>query len=381
MQADVAIACDMVAANAPDAIGALRHAHTRTVINTHVAPLVNFTRDPDAAFRPEALLAKIRHALGPAESATLDAHGMATALFGDSILANILMLGYAWQLGWVPVSLPALQRAIELNGVAPQANRLALDAGRLAAHAPDTMRDAVRPAAQVVQLTIPESFEQAVRRREQDLIAYQDAAYANRFRCFVDQVAQQERALDPAPRRSLPLALAVARSLYQLMAYKDEYEVARLYTDGNFQAQLQDAFEGDFSLRFHMAPPLFSRKDPSTGRPRKITLGPRTMTLLKWLARLKGVRGSKLDVFGYLPERRTERALIDEYMAAMLGICKDLDAARLPQAIAIAALPQRVRGYGPIKMRAIEEYRGRLSAALQTYAAPSSQPLSPRKTA
>ena len=280
-------------------------------MNTYVAPVSEFTRNPDAAMRPEALLAKIRHAAGDAHTAAIDAHAAALALFGDSILSNMFMLGYAWQRGGVPLSHAAINRAIELNGVAVAANRAAFDSGRLAAHQPDALSTALRPRAQVVQLHVPESFEHAVARRLADLTAYQDADYARQYQDVVERVAAREREL--APDAKPRLALAVARSLFKLMAYKDEYEVARLYTGDAFRAQLQDQFEGEYSLRFHMAPPIFARKDPRTGVPRKMTLGPRTMTALKLLARFKRVRGTWLDPFGRTAERKMERALIAEY--------------------------------------------------------------------
>ena len=310
-QADAAILCDPVASVAPDSLGALRHGHTQVTVNTYVAPVSEFTRNPDAAMRPEALLAKIRHAAGDAHTAAIDAHAAALALFGDSILSNMFMLGYAWQRGGVPLSHAAINRAIELNGVAVAANRAAFDSGRLAAHQPDALSTALRPRAQVVQLHVPESFEHAVARRLADLTAYQDADYARQYQDVVERVAAREREL--APDAKPRLALAVARSLFKLMAYKDEYEVARLYTGDAFRAQLQDQFEGEYSLRFHMAPPIFARKDPRTGVPRKMTLGPRTMTALKLLARFKRVRGTWLDPFGRTAERKMERALIAEY--------------------------------------------------------------------
>ena len=300
-QADAAILCDPVASVAPDSLGALRHGHTQVTVNTYVAPVSEFTRNPDAAMRPEALLAKIRHAAGDAHTAAIDAHAAALALFGDSILSNMFMLGYAWQRGGVPLSHAAINRAIELNGVAVAANRAAFDSGRLAAHQPDALSTALRPRAQVVQLHVPESFEHAVARRLADLTAYQDADYARQYQDVVERVAAREREL--APDAKPRLALAVARSLFKLMAYKDEYEVARLYTGDAFRAQLQDQFEGEYSLRFHMAPPIFARKDPRTGVPRKMTLGPRTMTALKLLARFKCARHLARPV---RPDRRTQ---------------------------------------------------------------------------
>ncbi|MBV7484333.1 indolepyruvate ferredoxin oxidoreductase family protein [Bordetella sp. BOR01] len=379
-QADAAILCDPVAAVAPDSLGALRHGHTQVMVNTYVAPVSDFTRDPDAALRPEALLAKIRHAAGEANTAALDAHQAALALFGDSILSNMFMLGYAWQRGAVPLSHGALVRAIELNGVAVQANRDAFEAGRLAAYRPQALDSALRPAAQVVQLHVPESFEHVVARRVRDLAAYQNAAYAHRYQQLVEHVAQRERELAPSARTPR-LAMAVARSLYKLMAYKDEYEVARLYTDGGFQQQLREQFEGDYTLRFHMAPPLLARKDPHTGVPRKIALGPATLGAMRVLARFKGLRGTWLDPFGHGAERRMERQLIDEYRDTVQVLLDHLSPTNLAQAASIAALPDKVRGFGHVKAASVANYRKALQQMLQHYGPPASPGVSWRKSA
>ena len=378
-QADAAILCDPVASVAPDSLGALRHGHTQVTVNTYVAPVSEFTRNPDAAMRPEALLAKIRHAAGDAHTAAIDAHAAALALFGDSILSNMFMLGYAWQRGGVPLSHAAINRAIELNGVAVAANRAAFDSGRLAAHQPDALSTAQRPRAQVVQLHVPESFEHAVARRLADLTAYQDADYARQYQDVVERVAAREREL--APDAKPRLALAVARSLFKLMAYKDEYEVARLYTGDAFRAQLQDQFEGEYSLRFHMAPRIFARKDPRTGVPRKMTLGPRTMTALKLLARFKRVRGTWLDPFGRTAERKMERALIAEYRQTVDQLLDGLNADKLGQAATIAALAETVRGFGHVKAANVEKYRTELARLMQSYTAPAPRDMPLRKTA
>ena len=379
-QADAAILCDPVASVAPDSLGALRRGHTQVTVNTYVAPVSEFTRNPDAAMRPEALLAKIRHAAGDANTAAIDAHEAALALFGDSILSNMFMLGYAWQRGGVPLSQAAINRAIELNGVAVAANRAAFDSGRLAAHQPDALDSALRPRAQVVQLHVPESFDRAVSRRIADLTAYQDARYARTYQDVVEAVAAREREL--APEAKTPrLAMAVARGLFKLMAYKDEYEVARLYTGEAFQAQLKGQFEGDYSLRFHMAPPIFARKDPRTGVPRKMTLGPRTMSALKLLTRLKGLRGTWFDPFGHTAERKMERALVAEYRQTIDQLLVGLTRDNIAQAATIAGLAETIRGYGHVKAASVEKYRTQLGRLMQSYTAPAPRDMPLRKTA
>lgn len=379
-QADAAILCDPVASVAPDSLGALRRGHTQVTVNTYVAPVSEFTRNPDAAMRPEALLAKIRHAAGDANTAAIDAHEAALALFGDSILSNMFMLGYAWQRGGVPLSQAAINRAIELNGVAVAANRAAFDSGRLAAHQPDALDSALRPRAQVVQLHVPESFDRAVSRRVADLTAYQDARYARTYQDVVEAVAAREREL--APEAKTPrLAMAVARGLFKLMAYKDEYEVARLYTGEAFQAQLKGQFEGDYSLRFHMAPPILARKDPRTGVPRKMTLGPRTMSALKLLTRLKGLRGTWFDPFGHTAERKMERALVAEYRQTIDQLLVGLTRDNIAQAATIAGLAETIRGYGHVKAASVEKYRTQLGRLMQSYMAPAPRDMPLRKTA
>ncbi|KCB27663.1 indolepyruvate ferredoxin oxidoreductase family protein [Bordetella hinzii] len=377
-QADAAILCDPVAAVAPEALGTLRRGHSRVTANTYVAPVSDFTRQPDVPMRGEALLEKIRHAAGDGQTAALDAHGAALTLFGDSILSNVFLLGYAWQRGDVPLTLAALTRAIELNGVAVASNQAAFDAGRLAAHAPQALDFALQPPAQVIALHRPERLEEAVARRVADLTAYQDAAYAARYRQLVEEVAARERALGAGPAR---LALAVARGLFKLMAYKDEYEVARLYTDGSFAAQLAEQFEGEYRLRFHMAPPLLARKDPRTGVPRKMALGPRTLTALRWLARCKRVRGTWADPFGYTAERRMERALIREYEALVRRLLAGLSVDKIGAAATIAGLAENVRGYGHIKAAAVARFRQERDRLLESYERPDFAPTEVRRSA
>ncbi len=379
-QADAAIMCDPVAAVAPDSLGALRHGHTRVIVNTYVAPVSEFTRNPDAALRPESLLAKIRHAAGDSHTAAIDAHEAAIALFGDSILSNMFMLGFAWQQGSVPIRHDAILRAIALNGVAVAANLSAFDSGRLAAHQPQALESTLRPRAQVVHLHVPETFKKAVERRVGDLTAYQNAGYARSFETLVARVAEREREL--APDAKTPrLGMAVARSLFKLMAYKDEYEVARLYTDGAFRAQLEGQFEGDYTLRFHMAPPLFARKDPRTGVPRKISMGPSTMGVLKILARFKNLRGTWLDPFGYTHERRMERALVSEYVELIETLLQGLTQTNLSQAATIAALAESIRGFGYIKAANVEKYRTEIGRLMQSFTAPAPRDMPLRKTA
>ncbi|GAB2893617.1 indolepyruvate ferredoxin oxidoreductase family protein [Paralcaligenes ginsengisoli] len=361
-QADVAILCDAVAASNPEALATLKPGQTLIALNTYLAPTAEFTRDPDVDFSPEQLVGKIRHAAGNANTHLLNAHDLAATLFGDSIMANMMMLGVAWQNGSIPLSLAAIEQALELNGVAVQANQEAFRAGRIVAQNPQALAPLAAPRAQAVVVHFPESLDKIVERCRADLTTYQNAAYARRYTDVVDAVLAAEQALRPKAKPAL--AIKVAQSLHKLMAYKDEYEVARLFTNGDFRRELHEKFEGEFTLQFHMAPPLLARRDPLTGIPRKISLGPRTEKALALLARCKTLRGSWLDVFGYSAERKMERQLIRDYRKAVLGALENLDERNYGVVLELAGLPQMVRGYGHIKLASVGQYQTRLQQLL-----------------
>ena len=354
-QADAVLACDLVVAASPDALLTVRHGRTRILANTHEVPVAESLRNPDASLQVPQLLDKLRFAAGAGQLHTLDAQGLAEAFLGDTITSNILVLGYAWQQGLVPVGLAALQRAIELNAVAVAANLQALALGRLAAADPAGLAALAQPATGSAPLQVPDGagaladadLPTLLARGIADLTAYQSAAYATRFATMVQAVAKQEQAL--CGNTGQPLARTVARGLHKLMAIKDEYEVARLYTDGRFHQQLQAQFEGDYTLEFHMAPPLLAK--PRNGQaPRKIRLGAWLMPALGWLARARVLRGTPLDLFGRSEERRTERALITQYTQRLQDMLPLLDARTLPLITQIAALPLQVRGFGHVKL-------------------------------
>ncbi|MGB6106207.1 MAG: indolepyruvate ferredoxin oxidoreductase family protein [Pusillimonas sp.] len=362
-QADVAILCDVVAASKPEALQALRHGQTQAIINTYLAPTAEFTRNPQADLDPQALIELLRTTAGEQNTWLLEAHALAAKQFGDSILANMLMLGYAWQRGGLPLSLAAIMRALELNGVAVPANQRAFQLGRLAAAKPAALASPGGQAVKPVVIHFPETLDKVVARCLASLTAYQDAAYAKQYGDFVDRVLAAELALRPDGRPRL--TIKVAQALYKLMAYKDEYEVARLFTSGEFRASLREQFEGEFSLRFHLAPPLLARRDPRTGIPRKISFGPATEKGFRLLARGKILRGTWLDIFSYTAERKMERQLIGEYRAVILELLGKLDAGNYDLALELADLPQMVRGFGHIKIANVQAYRDQLKR-LQT---------------
>ena len=353
-EADLVLGCDMLTAGAADAISKMRPGRTVVVVNLHEQPTGTFAQQRDWEFPAAQVRGLIEEAVGGAGGVDfLDATRLATALMGDSIAANLFMLGYAWQKGLVPLSEAALLRAIELNGVAVASNQRSFLWGRRAAA--DLARvEKVAMPAQAVVLQMPQGLDAVIRKRVEFLTGYQDTAYAAHYESLVARVREAERAAGLGSK----LTIAVAKSLFKLMAYKDEYEVARLYTDGRFVEQLKTQFEGDFSLKFNLAPPLFAKKD-AKGHLVKAEFGSWMWTAFRLLAKLKGLRGGVFDVFGYSAERRMERALIAEYRAMVEGLLPALDAANHATAVELAALPEQIRGFGHVKETAVAAYRAR----------------------
>ena len=358
-QADAVLACDMVVAASPEALQTVRHGRTRIVTNVHEIPVAESLKNPDADLKAELLLAKMRFAAGDGQVETFDAQALAEEFLGDTVTANIVAMGYAWQRGLVPIGLPAMQRAIELNGVAVENNLLSFALGRLAAGNPAALRE------EAVAAPRDDTLDGLIARGVVHLTGYQNAAWAQRFEATVRRVQRVEQSL-AGHDAALPLACAVARSLTKLMSYKDEYEVARLYTDGGFQRQLAEQFEGDLKLEFHMAPPLLAR--PKNGQPpKKIALGAWMLPLMTWLAKGKALRGSWLDVFGHTDERRMERELIAQFERRVDELLADLTAERLPVAVQIAALPLSMRGYGHVKIANVALARAREAELLHRF--------------
>ncbi|MGE0312260.1 MAG: indolepyruvate ferredoxin oxidoreductase family protein [Lautropia sp.] len=376
-QADAILACDLVVGASPEALQTVRVDRTRIVVNRHEVPVAESLRNPDADLKAGLLLQKLRAAAGDGAVDTLDAQALAEAFLGDTIASNIVALGFAWQRGLVPVGVAALGRAIELNAVAVAANRLAFSIGRLAAADPEGCAAVLggeiggevggevggesrapgpaRPADAAAGRPIDALVADAVAH----LSAWQDRAWADRFTAVVDAVRRREVALDGDGA----FTRAVIASLRKLMSYKDEYEVARLYTDGSFRRQLAEQFDGDLKLHFHMAPPFVSKPRGAVA-PRKRRLGGWLEPLLGLLARGKVLRGGALDPFGRTEERRIERALIGDYESRILGLLPHLDRERLAIATQIAAVPMSIRGFGHVKMGNLALARAREAALL-----------------
>ncbi len=358
--ADLLIGCDIVVATGPDALSKLSAAGTTAVVNSHVAPTADFATDPDLDFSADAMEATLRDSVGESNAHFVSASGLAAALMGDAIYTNPFLLGMAFQLGKLPVSLGALHRAIELNGRAIEANKQAFAWGRLAAHDLDAVNRAARPAQRASAVdTGPESLDALIERRSEFLVGYQNERTAQKYRALVQRVRQREAALDDADDA---LALAVARNYAKLIAYKDEYEVSRLFCDGSFRAQLEAEFEGDYKLVWHAAPPrlpvldwfLPNRKNPSTGRTKKMSLGSWAFTLHKLLAKLKFLRGTSFDPFGRTPHRRIERKLIGDYEIVVTELLDGLTSENRHLAIEIANMPEHVRGFEMVKESQLE---------------------------
>jgi indolepyruvate ferredoxin oxidoreductase len=372
--ADLLLACDLVVAAGPEAVSKLRAGTSRAIVNDHETPTAGFTRNPDLRFPGEGLKDTIRKGTGAARAEFIDATKLATALLGDSIAANLFLLGYAYQRGQIPISAEAIMKAIELNAVSLDMNRRAFMWGRRAAHDPAAVEGAARPGlAHMAERKMSRGLDELIADRVAELTAYQSAAYAARYMALVEGAKAAEAAKAAG---MTGFAEAVARYAYKLMAYKDEYEVARLYTDGAFLKSVRESFEGDYALRFHLAPPLLASRDPITGELQKREFGSSTLWAFKLLAKLKGLRGTMLDPFGRTAERRAERAAIESYARIVAELCQGLDHDKHALAVEIASVPEHIRGYGHVKERHVAAAAKREAELLAAFRAPA-----PRRTA
>jgi indolepyruvate ferredoxin oxidoreductase len=368
--ADVVIGCDPVVGTGMESLSTMAKGRTTAVVNAHVTPTADFASDPDLDLSFDAMEQAVRAAAGDESSHFLRATELATALMGDAIYTNPFLLGYAFQLGRIPVGLGSLHRAIELNGRAVDANKRALAWGRLAAHDLAAVEEAARPGIRDPQAgDRAETRDAMVARREEFLTAYQSRRYARRYRRLVEKVAEREAALGVGDA----LTRAVARYYFKVLAVKDEYEVARLFSDGSFQRQVEAEFEGDYRIVWHAAPPrlpvldrFMNRIDPDTGRARKISWA-WLYASLPLLARLKFLRGTPFDVFGRTPHRRLERRLIREYEAHVEEILAGLSRENRGLAVEIASLPEHVRGFESVKEEQLAKARLREAELLKAF--------------
>jgi indolepyruvate ferredoxin oxidoreductase len=364
--ADLILGCDPIVTAGSETLVRMREGRTHVALNSASTPTAAFVRNADWQNPAERCVADVARAVGEAGLGLFDADALASRMMGDTLYVNPMILGYAWQKGWIPLGREALLRAIELNAVAVDNNKAAFEWGRRAAQDPAAVEQLLAPqgSVQVIQFKKRETLDSLVARRVEFLTAYQSAAYAARYRAFVEQVRAAE-----APLHKTQLAESVARYLFKLMAYKDEYEVARLHSDGAFLAKVQQMFEGDYKLAYHLAPPLLARKDEN-GLPLKRRYGPAMLTAFRLLARLKGLRGTPLDPFGRTEERRTERALIAEYQASIAELLPALTAGNHAQALEIARLPEQIRGFGHVKARHLAAARQKWDALMAAWRQP-----------
>jgi indolepyruvate ferredoxin oxidoreductase len=363
--ADLVLGGDIVVAGNKKVLAAVQPGKTAMVVNLAEFVPGDFTRNADFSLPTERLKRAISGAAGAEQTHFVDANRLATALFGSTLAANVFLVGYAYQLGALPLSADAIEQAIALNGEAVKVNLAAFRFGRRAAFDPAAVDALAKPPVEDEVQKLSQSLEEMVERRVAFLTAYQNAGYAQRYRAAVEKAKAAEAASAPG---ACGFAEAVARYLFKLMAYKDEYEVARLYTDGNFLKQVASTFDGgDLRFEFHLAPPILAKPDPVTGVPRKRSFGPWMMRAFGMLAKFKVLRGTALDPFGYSQERRTERKLIAEYEAMLDEVTGKLNAVNHPIAVALAAVPEKIRGFGHVKARHLAAAKADEAALLEQF--------------
>ena len=342
--ADLVIGCDPIVSAGKETVLRMREGRTHVALNSHSTPTAAFVKNAEWANPADACVGEIAKAVGPEAVGAFNADVAATKLMGDSIYTNPMMLGYAWQKGWIPLGRESLMRAIELNAVAVDNNKAAFEWGRRAAHDWASVEKLLAPA-QVIEFKKRETLEALVARRAGFLTEYQNAAYARSYREFVEKVRQAEASLGKTA-----LAETVARSLFKLMAYKDEYEVARLHAETGFHERIAAMFEGDYKVNYHLAPPLTAKRNEKDEL-QKRKFGPAMHTAFRVLSKLRGLRGTPFDIFGKTEERRTERALIGEYRRSIEQVLAKLAADNHALALEIARMPEQIKGFGHVKER------------------------------
>jgi indolepyruvate ferredoxin oxidoreductase len=369
-EARLVLACDILTGVSPEALAKMQRGVTRALVNTSLVMPGQFTQEPDLELPAAAMQREIEEAVGHGAAEFLDATRLATGLMGDSIATNLFMVGFAFQRGLIPLGEAAILRAIELNGTAVETNQQSFRWGRLAAVDPARIAAAAMPAAGVPDSQrLSQSIEEIIERRAAFLVDYQDARYAQRYRQLVARVRAVESARQPG---ATGLTEAVARYYFKLLAIKDEYEVARLYAETDFLDRVAAQFEGNYRLSFHLAPPLLNRRDRATGEPKKSAYGPWMMSVLRMLARLRRVRGTPFDFFGLSEQRRRERALIGEYEATLEDLLAKLSPPNHELAVAIASIPEHIRGYGHVRERHMKEAKVREATLLTQFRAAGS---------
>lgn len=356
-KADLLIGADIVTSASDEGMSRLREGHTQGVVNSHEIVTGAFTRDGDFTIPVDDMKQALERFTGEGHCHFFDSTVVSETLTGNTIGANMMLLGYACQKGWLPVKRQSLEDAITENGVAVAYNQRVFKIGRLMAHDPDAVKVLLEQGA-----TIPEwevlsaSTEELISRREKDLVAYQSKSYAKKFTRLINRVREAEAKLNGD---SDEITAAAARYLYKLMAYKDELEVARLYTDGTWEKQIKENFSGDYKIKFHMAPPLISKRDPITGQLKKREFGGWMLSALKIVSKFKGLRNTPLNPFGYSAERKEDKELLSQYESVLKQIISDLNEENKEIALEMAKVPEFIRGYGHVRTQNIEVAQGR----------------------
>jgi indolepyruvate ferredoxin oxidoreductase len=359
-QADALIGCDLVVSSSPKASRTYRTGHTRVVMNTTEMSTADFVRHRDASLRSGERIAAIENVVGADNFAPVAANQLAERLLGNTIYANVLLLGYAWQKGLLPISLEALMRAVELNNVAIEKNKAAITWGRIAAANMTAVNKLIEPATTLAVKEEP--LADAIQRRADFLVDYQDVALSEKFEALVNRVRAAETDLMGGDAELL--SRAVTKAWFKTLSYKDEYEVARLHATTAFLSDVKNAYGSKAKLRFHLAPPILNSGTDARGRPRKREFGAWIVPAFRLLARLKGLRGTAFDIFGRTAERKMERALIAEFEQTIEQLLATLDKENIEEAAAIVSRYLDIRGYGPVKEQAAEEVRADIASRL-----------------
>ena len=359
-EADLLLGCDLIVAGAPECLTTLSQGKTQAIVNTMLTPTASFQTQRDMSFELEAFTTAIVDTLGKDAVSTINASQIATTLMGDKIAANAFLLGYAYQSGFLPVTGSAIETAIELNGVAVAFNKQAFKLGRIMRHTPDALTQQFSDHAALR----PQSTSSLIASRIEHLTAYQNAAYAEQYSRFVESIAAKEAEACPGHDT---ITRAVATNLAKLMSYKDEYEVARLHCLPSMKAKLEAEFDGDYTLRYNLAPPIFASRDPKTGHLRKREFGSWVGHLFSFLSRLKFLRGTSFDLFGYTAERRTERSLILEYREAVTIAIERLSPESHASIRSLAELPDQIRGFGHVKDASVVKARNAMAEWLTEF--------------
>ncbi len=365
-EANALLGCDMIVSTSDEALAKMQKGITSGVVNADVSPTGDFTKQPDLQIPVAGMESVLRDAMTAVDF--VDASQLTTALLGDAIYTNPFVMGYGWQKGLIPLSLASILRAMELNGAQVEKNKQAFDWGRRAAvDLRSVQKMATPPEAKPDSQRLSESIEEMVARRKEHLTGYQNAAYADRYVALVAKAQKLEAEKFPGKKA---LSAAVARYAFKLMAYKDEYEVARLYAATDFRKRVADQFEGDYKLTFHLAPPMMNPPDPITGEAKKSVFGPWMMTAFSALSKFKGLRGTAFDIFGYSDERKMERQLIADYEKTLEELLGKVSSDNYDVAVDIASIPEFIRGYGHVKHKHFVEAKKREAELLERFRNP-----------